>query len=222
MLRFPAIFAFVAACAFTPAGQARELSVLFLGNSYTYLPDIGSPEDPGLPRLIKRVAESIEPGLRLRYDFNTPGGYTFEMHFKNADSIRLAGGTYDKVILQGRSNEALELTPWWESIGSPGIKSFSVYLPKLLDVVLRSNDDVTLFVNWNWHPSNVHLREDHVGLFFPEGHPRAGQKWCGRDSASPKPDQSELHPHHRRLSGETFFRGGRLALPANRGRRGPR
>ncbi len=153
--------------------------MLFIGNSYTFLPGQGSPSDPGLPKLVSRIAESIDPSLKIHYFFHTPGGYGFELHFSDEESLRLMKMPYDKVVLQGQSVESLELTPWWEQHGNSGVKSFSVYLPKVLDLVFTSNTDVTLYVNWGWSFKNALLQADHPGLFFPAGSSRAGQKWCG-------------------------------------------
>lgn len=169
----------LAATATTATSYAREVSLLFIGNSYTYFP--GDEQKPGLPDYFRQVAESIEPGLKLNYSFSVHGGYSFEMHLNNPDSVAKMGEHYDHVVLQGQSMESLELTPWYEQNGTPGVKSFQVYLPKALDLVEKRNSDITLFVNWIWNPHHANLQDNHPGLYFPIGHPRAGQKWCGKN-----------------------------------------
>lgn len=70
------------------------LSVLFLGNSYTYVND--------LPGLFRGLAES--GGRTALTDQNTPGGYTLAQH--RADSVSLSKiglGTFDYVVLQEQS-----------------------------------------------------------------------------------------------------------------------
>jgi hypothetical protein len=166
---------------FVTNAQAKDLSVLFIGNSYTYLEGQGQPSDPALPKIIQQIAESVDPSLRIAYAFNTPGGWSFEKHFNDPLSAKLMAAHYDEVILQGQSIESLELTPWWQENGNPGVKSFEVFLPKTLDLVFKSNSNVTLYVNWGWNPRNPLLQDSQPGLYFPVGTPRAGTKWCGRD-----------------------------------------
>jgi hypothetical protein len=161
--------------------QAKDLSFLFLGNSYTYFEGQGQPDAPVLPKTIKGIAESIDPTIHLNYAFNTPGGWSFEKHFNDPVSVKLMQAHYDEVILQGQSIESLELTPWWEANGNPGVKSFGVYLPKVLDLVFKESSSVTLYVNWGYNPKNTLLQENQPGLYFPAGTPKAGERWCGKD-----------------------------------------
>ena len=163
------------------AAQAKDISVLFIGNSYTYLPGLGNSSAPGLPKMITQIVESIDPSTHLTYAFSTPGGYSFKEHLNDPRSVKVMSAHYDEVILQGQSIESLELTPWWENNGNPGVKSFKVFLPKLLDLVFERNLNVTLYVNWGWNQKHPFLKEGHVGLRFPPESHKAGQKWCGRD-----------------------------------------
>jgi hypothetical protein len=162
------------------SGAQKNLSVLFIGNSYTYLPEIGTPEDPGLPKLVAAIAESIDPELHVSVSANTIGGYRLEQHYANPRSVELLKGAYDKVIIQGYSIESLELPPWWKQYGI-GVEGFAEFLPKVLDLAFQNNRDVTLYVNWGWNPKHDYFKDSHPGLFFPEGHKRAGEKWCGKD-----------------------------------------
>src|SRR3712207_973964 len=111
-MRSLTLFLFTLLCA--PA-EAREISSLFIGNSYTYLPGQGTPEDPALPRLIRLIAESVEPSLRIDHSFHTPGGYSLTKHLSDPRSVALMKKSYDKVLVQGYSIEALDLPPWWDS-----------------------------------------------------------------------------------------------------------
>ncbi|MBO9668530.1 MAG: hypothetical protein J7501_17160 [Bdellovibrio sp.] len=83
--------------------NAKDISVLFIGNSYVYLPGQGTPEDPALPKLIGKLVESIDSNLHLKYAFNTPGGYTYEKHLNDPKSQSLLQASYDNVILQRRA-----------------------------------------------------------------------------------------------------------------------
>ncbi|WP_413587256.1 hypothetical protein [Bdellovibrio sp. HCB274] len=175
---------------------SREISVLFLGNSYTHLPGYGTDEDPALPRMIREIAKTIDPELVINYDFNVPGGYSFERHYYNEQSKTLMQKAYDHVILQGHSIESLELTPWWEATGNKGVKSFSKYLPKILDIVFQNNTDVTMYVNWAWDPQHEMLSEDHPGVRFPEGTEKAEQTWYGGDKEAFQNQIDQSYKHH--------------------------
>jgi hypothetical protein len=68
--------------------------VLFLGNSYT--------QANNLPQMIADIAHSA--GDSLFYDFNTPGGYTFEGHSINATSLsKISSNNWNYVVLQEQS-----------------------------------------------------------------------------------------------------------------------
>jgi hypothetical protein len=69
---------------------------LFIGNSYT--------NTNNLPDVIADLAAST--GDSLIYDFNTPGGYTFQLHTTNAATLdKIALGTWDYVVLQEQSQQ---------------------------------------------------------------------------------------------------------------------
>ncbi len=71
-------------------------TVLFLGNSYTYVNN--------LPQLIKDIA--LANGDTLVFDSNCPGGHTFNNHFNNATSLsKINAQAWDVVILQAQSQE---------------------------------------------------------------------------------------------------------------------
>ncbi len=76
------------------SSRADTIRALFLGNSYTAAHN--------LPELIARIAHSC--GDSLYYQSNTPGGYTFQGHSTNAQSIGLIQqGNWDFLILQEQS-----------------------------------------------------------------------------------------------------------------------
>ncbi|MEI6816724.1 MAG: T9SS type A sorting domain-containing protein [Bacteroidota bacterium] len=67
---------------------------LFLGNSYTGVNN--------LPQIVHDVATSM--GDSLIFDSNTPGGYTFQNHSADVNSInKIMVGTWDYVVLQEQS-----------------------------------------------------------------------------------------------------------------------
>lgn len=68
----------------------QKRAVLFLGNSYTYVND--------LPFLTAQIA--LSKGDTLLYDSNTPGGYTFQAHATNSQSIaKIFQQNWDAVVL---------------------------------------------------------------------------------------------------------------------------
>lgn len=182
MIKLLFILSIQASLALADAPAVKEISLLFIGNSYTYSP--GNEADPGLPRRMKRIVETIDPFIRLNYVFNTRGGYSFERHYYDPATRQLLAGTYDHVILQGHSIESLELTPWMKEKGFPCVARFEKYLPQILELLAPTNSSVNLFVNWGWNRKHSFLQPDHPGLRFPEGFPNAGQPWAGRDQVS--------------------------------------
>ena len=89
-MRYLTIFLLFAQAAFY--GQTR--TVLFLGNSYTAA--------NSLPQLTSSIALSF--GDTLIWDNNNPGGYTFELHSTNANSLsKINAASWDFVVLQEQS-----------------------------------------------------------------------------------------------------------------------
>lgn len=76
------------------SGQMGTTSVLFIGNSYTYVND--------LPQLLSDLALSTNDTLLT--GSNAPGGYTFKMHCSNSTTLSMIGqGGWDFVVLQEQS-----------------------------------------------------------------------------------------------------------------------
>ncbi len=171
------LLVFAALSITSPAG-AKEVSVLFIGNSLTYLPGLGTEKDPALPRLMQNIATSIDSNLKLRSSYSTHGGFTLEKHLADGDAVKLMEGNYDKVILQGYSIESLMLPPWWDP-QRIGEKFFADSLGKILKKVATKNQNITLYVPWGLNPQNSLLQERHPGLRFPPGTVNVGKKWCG-------------------------------------------
>lgn len=70
------------------------LRVLFIGNSYTSVNN--------LPEVVKNVAAA--DGNVLQYSVNAPGGYTFQQHSSNQQTLNLIQqGNWDYVVLQEQS-----------------------------------------------------------------------------------------------------------------------
>jgi hypothetical protein len=94
MVKYICIFLFIPILFL--AQTNKKIKTLFLGNSYTYVNT--------LPELIRNLA--LVNGDTLKYDSNTPGGYTFNNHFNDIQSTsKIASDNWDYVVLQAQSQE---------------------------------------------------------------------------------------------------------------------
>ncbi|MCC6251138.1 MAG: T9SS type A sorting domain-containing protein [Bacteroidia bacterium] len=74
--------------------QAQPKKVLFIGNSYTYVND--------LPLMFRNLA--LANGDTITYDSSAPGGYTFQQHCTNSNTLsKISAQAWDYVILQEQS-----------------------------------------------------------------------------------------------------------------------
>ena len=79
--------------AYVPA-RSQSTSVLFIGNSYTYVND--------LPQTLAGIA--LSKGDTLVYDSSVPGGYTFQQHSAYAPTLsKINQQAWDYVVLQEQS-----------------------------------------------------------------------------------------------------------------------
>ena len=82
--------------AFAVCKAQDTASVLFIGNSYTYVND--------MPLLVENIANSL--GDILNYDSQTAGGATFSTHAGNsATYTKINSASWDFVVLQAQSQE---------------------------------------------------------------------------------------------------------------------
>ncbi len=119
---------------YTQAQLNKKINALFLGNSYTYVNN--------LPQLIKDIA--LANGDTLIFDTNCPGGYTFQNHSLDANSIgKINSQPWDCVILQAQSQEP-SFSPWQVSAQT------LPYAIKL-DSIIKNNNNCTqtlFFETW--------------------------------------------------------------------------
>lgn len=79
--------------------SAKELNVLFLGNSYTYVNDV--------PKMVQNLAHAA--GHTLTYDQHTEGGWTLDKHWHSDITLnKIRQGGWDIVVIQGHSQETSE------------------------------------------------------------------------------------------------------------------
>jgi hypothetical protein len=73
------------------SGQSKELSILFIGNSHTHFHD--------LPEIVREIGASI--GDNVYVEMSAPGGYEFERHFKDPETLTsLSSREWDYIVLQ--------------------------------------------------------------------------------------------------------------------------
>lgn len=125
---------FVILITLTTITCAQKTSVLFLGNSYTYVNN--------LPQTLKDLALSL--GDSIIFDSNTPGGYTLQGHSTNTTSIqKINQQSWDYVVLQEQS----QLPSF-----SPGQVSTAVYpYARILDSMVLANDscsETLFYMTW--------------------------------------------------------------------------
>src|SRR5688572_10900236 len=114
--------------------EAQTTRVLFIGNSYTYFND--------LPLLVYEIA--LANGDSLIVDSYTPGGYSFEDHYIDANTIaKIYSQQWDYVILQEQSQK-------------PGLSPTSVGVwvypyAEILDSMIHENNPCTetvFYMTW--------------------------------------------------------------------------
>ena len=107
------------------------LSVLFVGNSYTYYSN--------MPHLVSLISDSTK--VKLITSKSTAGGATLGDHWNGNKGLKskesISSGKYDIVVLQGQSKEAVK-----------GKEEFLMYSKKLSDLVKESGAKPYLYVTW--------------------------------------------------------------------------
>lgn len=156
--------------------SAKQRTILFIGNSYTFYPM--DPSQPGLPFFIEEIAKSIDQNTEVVESCRTIPNANLEFHFNDHDSRKLMEGAYDEVILQGRSTDPLNVPSWFRSNGMPGLASFKTFLPQVLEILSRKNPSITMFVPWGYHPKHEYFKS--AAGEFRDAH---GDEWRGQTGA---------------------------------------
>ena len=109
-------------------------SVLFIGNSYTYVNN--------MPVILDSISSSL--GDHVDYDSQTPGGYTFQSHAGNALTYsKINSNAWDYVVLQAQSQEP--------SFPDAQVNSGTIpYAQQIADSVYANNfcSEVLMFMTW--------------------------------------------------------------------------
>ncbi|MBC2846742.1 hypothetical protein [Winogradskyella flava] len=107
------------------------LSVLFVGNSYTYYSN--------MPHLVSLISDSTK--VKLITSKSTAGGAKLSDHWNGNKGLKskeaISSGKYDIVVLQGQSKEAVKEK-----------EEFLMYSKKLSDLVKASGAKPYLYVTW--------------------------------------------------------------------------
>lgn len=133
-------------------------SVLFVGNSFTYVPksfgagtvnDLHGKDTGGIPAIFKKLA--VESGHAPEVSSELSGGKTLEWHYVNhADKI---DQPWDIVVLQEYSTRPL-VSPSGKGNGT-NREAFRTYAQKLIELVRAQNPDVTVYLYETWARPNM-------------------------------------------------------------------
>lgn len=162
--------------AFRPEVVTSRTRVLFIGNSYTFYPQ--DPSKPGVPYFVQQIAQSIDPKTAVIVDSNTIPNASMEVHYNDSKSRALMNGSYDEVILQGRSTDPLRVPQWFQKQGFLGLESFQIFLPKVLQLIRQHCENITMYVPWAYHPKHAYFRN--LQGEFENAKPR---EWKGESGA---------------------------------------
>lgn len=113
---------------------AQSYSILFIGNSYTYVNN--------LPQVLANLAQA--GGKSISFDSSTPGGYTLQMHTQNASTIaKINQQPWDYVVIQAQSQEP--------SFSPAQVAAQTFPYAAMLDSMIQNNDSCTqtvFFMTW--------------------------------------------------------------------------
>ncbi|MBC2593394.1 hypothetical protein H5P28_03890 [Ruficoccus amylovorans] len=151
-------FRFVVLAFLLSALGAWGQSVLFVGNSFTYVPkeygagtvtDLHDSNIGGIPAIFKKLAQ--EGGKDPQVSSELSGGKTLEWHYVNhADKI---AQPWDIVVLQEYSTRPL-VSPSGGGNGT-NVEAFRAYAKKLIDLVREENPEVDIYLYETWARPNL-------------------------------------------------------------------
>ena len=135
------LIAAIALSIFTTMAHAQEeVSVLFIGNSFTFMNN--------MPFMFRDIA--VSKGKKIHVDTVVEGGKNFEYHSKNPETYELIKSRkWDYVIIQGQSNELAQP----ESKVDKGTLPFA---KQLVDSIRENSSctQVVLYMTWGYKNGN--------------------------------------------------------------------
>jgi hypothetical protein len=138
-------------CLSLTAAAGDTLSVLFIGNSHTYVND--------LPGLVESLA--VAGNRIIATEMTAFGGYALMEHAVNDSTRRsIARGGWDYVVLQEQSQ--IPVIPYWRYNGMyPASRT--------LDSLIRAVGAGTMFyMTWGWKYGGLHIYQGDTSMFFPD------------------------------------------------------
>ena len=116
-------------CMATFGLQARQVKILWLGNSFTYTNN--------LPAMLQSLA--LSGGDTITWDSYAPGGYTLQQHAQDTmDSHKIYSAQWDFVVVQAQSQEP--------SFPPAQVETATYPYARILDSMAINNDSCTQVV----------------------------------------------------------------------------
>jgi hypothetical protein len=120
-------------CTCTSFAQ-KPISVLFIGNSYTY--GTTGKTNPELPLRLRQMTQT--QGIQLETDAIVPGGYTLRRHWDSGEAAKkIKSKKWDFVVLQGNSLEPVQ---------NPD--EFKKYTIKFDSLIKANGSKTILYMTW--------------------------------------------------------------------------
>lgn len=171
------ILSFVITLLLSSLAAAQPIKVLFIGNSFTFVP--GGTTNPALPNHFKNIALALNTDVEI--DFVVKPGQTLKRHYDEGEvAMKLTSKKYDYVVLQSQSIEALELPKCFPNNGGPvGRSEFLEYSKKLLDLIALNGAKPVIFAHWTYKSDHPWLKDDFLCIKFDSNETNAGKNWFG-------------------------------------------
>ncbi len=119
---------------------ARPLSVLFIGNSYTY--------NNNLPALVEGLAASATPSQRIRTRAVTQPGVRLQQHWDRGEALAaLKQGPWDYVVLQEQSTLGLLLIEGRHEVNDPEL-AFHPYARRFAEEARKVGAQPLFLLTW--------------------------------------------------------------------------
>jgi hypothetical protein len=170
------------ACILSTALHAQ--SVLFVGNSFTFVPsplDVGTVTDlnagkpGGVPALFQAL--SVAGGKNPTVSMETVGGKTLQFHYETKKE--LINKPWDIVILQDYSTGPLPEADG----GTKSLDSFRAHVPKLKALFVAQNPKVKIWLYETWARPDVVMKGRFTTIEEMQAGLRAAYSTAAKDNA---------------------------------------
>lgn len=170
------------ACIFSAGLQAQ--SILFIGNSFTFVPrDVGVGtatelnKDPagGVPAIFQALA--VAGGKSPAVTMETVGGKTLQFHYETKKE--LIDKPWDIVILQDYSTGPLPAPDG----GTKSLDSFRAHVPKLKALLAAQNPSVKIWLYETWARPDVVMKGTYASIEDMQAGLRSAYSTAAKDNA---------------------------------------